>query len=1093
MTAKRTMKNAVVQGTGSPSVKVLAGRNGLSCRFVLPLLNDSNKPARRVRVRLLDGKGTVCGEASCGVLDPSAVQNVTVEVLDAEGLFARIAQGENLSVVVTSSLGGKPISMPFPKSLSVKLFIELMTGFEAQDGLGSVVYIPKAFRGVPGLLETYANGEHLPREIPWPRMPSRNIVESESKSGTVKVDLVSPAGVPNPTARLSFGDQAFRDIQHKVRYLCVVLDADVSNCEAIAQRGLQSLNRGNFVSAAQDLREIYDCIASAQEDRSDQRVTLIGHGHIDMNWLWTSWETLQCCHDTFRQVLTFMDEFPEFKYSQSQASTYEYIERIDPDMFRRIQEKVREGRWEILGGTVDEGDTNLSSGEALARSLLLGQRYFAEKFGRIARVSWCPDNFGHAAQLPQIMRLAGLKYFYGHRCQPYTGCSNWVAPDGSRLINYATPTYNGEVDNRLREAPAEFDPKHKSMMWIYGVGDHGGGPSRQDITRAIAMRDMPGFPKVRFGTAEEFFRSKEAQAEDYPTVKGEMQYIFEGCYTSIARIKEGNRRCENVLYAADMLAALMGLYGFPFPKDQLYDAWHKLTFNQFHDILCGSATHEANRESIALYDAAIATAEEVCFSGLRHLASRVAKKPNGGQPLVVFNSLGRARTDVVEAEVFSYLPPATAHLRHWGHFIRRPVNPIDLGDGPLASIKVEDEKGRPVTAQIVDGKLFPNGYRLKVQFVADAVPGCGIRTYYVSPEQPGHLPEDGIKVKDTTIETPLLKVVVDPKTGLLTRIFDKQRRKDVLRKNAGANVLKFCMEEPHGMSGWVIGTLKSSENLDKAESVKVVEHGPVRAVIEVVRKKDRSSFVQRIIVYKDLPRVDFELDACWFQLGNHEIGVPMLRVAFPLNVKNAEFVCDTPFAAVERPTTGQEVPAQKWTDLSGDEGGAALLNNSKYGHRCEGKTLEMTLLRASYDPDLYPDQGPHHIRYSLYPHAGNWDKASVDEQGISYNCPLLAIEATPSEKGQVRSGRSFLSLKPKNLFLSAIKKAEDGDFLIVRFCEGHGKKTQATLDFGRPVKSVTRVNLLEEPLVSPEPATAKGSKVNVSVKPHEIVTLRVSL
>ncbi|HNT33826.1 MAG TPA: hypothetical protein PKH07_02390, partial [bacterium] len=639
-------RSGIVLSGGVPSAKVMVDRDGMIFRCGLPLFNDRDQSVRRVKATLADAAGRVLSQGAVGLLEPFVSQTLTLDV-DGESFLDKLASGSGVILKTASSLGEGSLALNVSETLSTKLFLELMTGFEIPVSSGAQVFIPQVFRGVPGLVETYSNGEHLPREIPWPKMPTQKITPQQSRTGRIQIDLVIPAGVPKAMGRISFGDEGLVEIQHKVRYLCCVLQADISDCTSISEKGLQALGRKDFESAATALRDLYEHLAAKETDRCDQRVTLIGHGHIDMNWLWTSWETLQCCHDTFRQVLAFMEEFPDFKYSQSQASTYQYIERIDPAMFRKIQERVREGRWEILGGTVDEGDTNLSSGEALARSLLLGQRYFREKFGRIARVSWCPDNFGHAAQLPQILGLAGLKYFYGHRCQPKIGCSNWVGPDGSRLINYSTPTYNGEVDNRLREAPAEYDPEHKSMIWVYGVGDHGGGPSRQDITRAIALQDMPGFPEIRFGTAEEFFKSKESQAKDYPTYQGELQYIFEGCYTSIARIKEGNRRCENLLYATDMLVALMGLDGYPFPQEQLRDAWHKLTFNQFHDILCGSATHEANRESIALYDAAIAIAEEVCFCGLRQLASRVSKKRNNGQPLVVFNSLGAPRTDVV--------------------------------------------------------------------------------------------------------------------------------------------------------------------------------------------------------------------------------------------------------------------------------------------------------------------------------------------------------------------------------------------------------------------------------------------------------------
>ncbi len=214
------------------------------------------------------------------------------------------------------------------------------------------------------------------------------------------------------------------------------------------------------------------------------------------------------------------------------------------------------------------------------------------------------------------------------------------------------------------------------------------------------------------------------------------------------------------------------------------------------------------------------------------------------------------------------------------------------------------------------------------------------------------------------------------------------------------------------MSAWNLGPVSEVHELSEADAVRVTESGPVRAVIEVWRHWARSTFVQRIIVYRDLPRVDFELDARWFELGSPDQDAPMLRVGFGLNVRKGRFVCDTPFAAVERPTTGQEVPAQQWVDLSGRAAAQALLNETKYGHRCTGEELEMTLLRASYDPDPYPDQGPHLIRYSLLPHAGDWQTAGIAQAGRAFNLPAQAIETPPAATGDLPAGTSLLSLAP---------------------------------------------------------------------------------
>jgi len=266
----------------------------------------------------------------------------------------------------------------------------------------------------------------------------------------------------------------------------------------------------------------------------------------------------------------------------------------------------------------------------------------------------------------------------------------------------------------------------------------------------------------------------------------------------------------------------------------------------------------------------------------------------------------------------------------------------------------------------------------------------------------------------------------------------------------------------------------------------------VRACVQIERRWSRSKFVQRVIVYRDVPRIEFELDIVWFELGDAKNDAPMLRVAFPANVRNGTFTCDTPFAPVARPTTGIEVPAQKWVDLSDASGGVALLNDSKYGHRCDGHVLEMTLLRASYDPDLYPDQGPHSIRYALLPHAGDWRSAGVADAGVLFNSPLTALEAPP-HPGELPPLHGFIEIGPDSLVLSGVKKPEDGQGLIVRFYEIRGKACRATLRLPQNVRGARKLNLLEDPLEGAAAAACEANHVSLDVRPHEIVTLRVEL
>ncbi len=303
-----------------------------------------------------------------------------------------------------------------------------------------------------------------------------------------------------------------------------------------------------------------DKVSSGVTGAAPQKDTIqvVGHAHMDMNWLWTYSETMQMCNDNLRQVVAFMNEFPDYTMLQSQAAVYNFVEMVDPPLFELVKKYVKEGRLEPAGGMWTEGDMNLSSGEAITRSFLLGQRYFQSRFGKMAKIGWLPDNFGHISQMPQILKLAGCDYFYFHRCKPYLGTFWWIAPDSSKVLCYANDTYNGDITPELKNEINKFSPEKRRILQITGVGDHGGGPTRANIEMVHQLDKTPGYPSVKFTTAGDFFRKASKEMDGRPTHRGEMQFIFEGCYTNVADIKAGNRNSENALYAVNFSTPFAG-------------------------------------------------------------------------------------------------------------------------------------------------------------------------------------------------------------------------------------------------------------------------------------------------------------------------------------------------------------------------------------------------------------------------------------------------------------------------------------------------------------------------------------------------------
>ena len=847
-------------------------------------------------------------------------------------------------------------------------------------------------------------------------------------------------------------------------------------------------------------------------------IHVVGHAHMDMNWLWTYSETMQMCNDNLRQVVAFMDEYPDYTMLQSQAAVFNFVEMVDPPLLEQVKKYVKEGRLELIGGMWTEGDMNLSSGEAITRSFLLGQRYFQSRFGKMANIGWLPDNFGHISQMPQILKLAECDYFYFHRCKPYKGTFWWTGTDNSTVLAYANDTYNGKITPALNDELQKIAPGQHRIIHITGVGDHGGGPTRAEIDLVHQLDKTPGYPAVKFTTAGDFFKKASKEMIGRPTHRGEMQFIFEGCYTTVADIKAGNRNSENALYASEFFNTLRWLNGDKYPSEAFNDLWTTVTFNQFHDILPGSAINEANKEAVARYSEVIRKTTELRNNAFRKMADEVKFQTGLGQPVVAYNLQPFGRKAVVEANVYSHEEPVTAKFASWGNYYgSKNIKPVDKGQGNVPSVMVRDASGKIYPAQIVWGKSTPPGFTSKVQFIVDNMPAGGYKTFYVDVTKPGESSE-AIPFKDNTFETDFFKIKFDMTTGGIVSLFDKRSNKEYVKEGGQLNKLRIYLEDKKGgMKSWTINKIVKEEDVTNVASVKVVENGSVRACVETVKTWGKSRFIERTYLYRSYPRIGYDMEVHWLETGSDTTDSPMLRALFPIAIENPVFNCQVPFDVVERPTDlrksppsfkrfladwtqnegpdGQEVPAQKWVDLTDGVTGIALLDNTKYGHSYHNGDLRITLLRAAGAPDIYPNLGKFNISYALYPHTGDW-KNGVWAEGEDFNIPVYAAEPPSLALVKAHATRpeetSFFSVDTPGVVLTGMKKAEDGNELLVRLSEIEGKETTVNLRLPVDVNAARRLNLIELPLENAANPTVNGKTIQVKIKPNEIVTLGIT-
>ena len=813
------------------------------------------------------------------------------------------------------------------------------------------------------------------------------------------------------------------------------------------------------------------------------RVHIISHSHIDMNWLWTWKDTVEVARRDYKSVLAMMDDYPELTFSHSQAVLYQVFQKLEPADFQRILAHIRSGRWEPLTMNWVEGDTNMASGEATARQFVEAVGFSRTRLAAKPVGLHAPDTFGHAANLPQFAQSAGTEFYYHSRCNP--GGANpwpvywWEGQDGTRLLTLSTPVCNGDLypSEIAKAAIRAHRFGHRAALHFHGVGDHGGGPARQSLDLLRQLQHDRIFPHVFCSTLQSYAGEIRRSGAQLPVHRGELNALFEGCYTTHADAKRCNRQGENLLATADTLSSLAGMDC----GTALRTAWRKVLFHQFHDILPGSAIHESYAQTRRDHAVVAKTARRVTREALGVLQSGVRRGA-----IAVTNPLGFDRTDWV----------TVAELRGRGHTL------------------LVDEAGREVIGQFTaDGLGFlatvpafgTAGYRVVRRI---SPPAAGLMVPQPS-YAPNHVRDAGVLTNNVTqplyfkVETEHFRVFVRRDSGIITEFFDKRVQReligfgmrrgtdyiDLARADLAFNVFQLQEEPPHRMSAWQILEVHREQSLLSGARTRVIETGAERCVIEVVHRLRRSLIRQHIIFHRRLPRVDFRTFIDWRESGDRRRGIPNLKVGFTARLPACEAWFEAPFCAVQRPADGQESVALRWAGVGGPDYGFAVLNDSKHGYDALGSRLRLTLLRSSYEPDAIPDLGRHRIDFALYPHPGDWRSARVVEAGTAFNQPLLATVSRSPGRQSVRGFTPVLR-RSAGVQLATLKAAQDSTGTVIRLYESTGRGARVILA-GLPARARVWVStLLEEPQKS---LSVRRGHCTLTFRPWQIRTLLVRL
>ncbi|MFE4540529.1 alpha-mannosidase [Streptomyces scopuliridis] len=785
---------------------------------------------------------------------------------------------------------------------------------------------------------------------------------------------------------------------------------------------------------------------------SAHRISAAGHAHIDSAWLWPLRETVRKASRTFANVTALAADYPELVFACSQAQQYAWVRDHQPHIWERIKQSVADGTWAPVGSMWVESDANMPGGEALARQIVHGKRFFLEELGVETEEIWLPDSFGYTAAFPQLAKLAGVKWFLTQKLS--WNQSNkmphhsfwWEGIDGTRVFTHFPPvdTYNSQFHgSELAHAERNFAEKGRASRSLvpFGWGDGGGGPTREMMERARRLKSLEGSPRVEIEHPAAFFAAAEEEYGDKaPVWSGELYLeLHRATYTTQAKTKQGNRRAEHLLREAELWATAAALHAggraapYAYPYEELDRIWKTVLLHQFHDILPGSSIAWVHREARATY---AAVRDEL--TGL--IGDALAALGGDNSAVGVWNAAPFARRDVIAARA------------------------SDVAEGVL-------------TQPLSDGEV------LAPALVRAVAPGT------FTPLAPA--PVTAVSANGGfTLRNQQLEVVIDA-DGLLASVRDLVAGREVLAPGGRGNLLQLHPDHPNQWDAWDIDRhyRRRHTDLTDADSVELIEEGPLRAAVRVVRTFGASRITQEIRLTADTRRVDIVTEVDWQESEK------VLKAAFPLDVHAERSTAEVQFGHVHRAThdnTGWdaarfEICAHRWLRVAEPGYGVAVLNDSTYGHDVTraphadglGTTVRLTLLRAPHSPDPETDLGTHRFRYALLP--GGTVEETVRE-GLALNLPLRVAPA-PEQLPLVNVDHPAVTVE-------AVKLAEDrsGD-VIVRLYESAGGRAEATLRVGFPVIGARVTDLLERPL---HDAETDEEGLRLRLRPFQILTLRLT-